>query len=188
MRTLIALLRAVNVGGTGKLPMAALRAMAEDAGFADVRTYIQSGNLLFRTGADPDAAKAAIEARLAAHAGRPVGVAMRTADGMRAVLDANPFSDAEPGKVGVLFLDAPPPPDTIGAAKGRADEAIRLGEREVFVHYPSGMGRSRLRFPAMAAGTFRNINTVAKLVGMAGPAGDDGGAGLNRASAPRPPA
>ena len=171
MHTFVALLRAVNVGGTGKLPMAELRAMAEAEGFGTVRTYIQSGNLVFETDRNVEQAKRALEARLQDHAGRPVGVVLRTAEEMSAILAANPFTDAEPSKVGVLFLEAAPPSDTRDAAKGRADEEIALGAREVFVHYPSGMGRTKLRFPAMAAGTVRNINTVAKLADMAGGSG-----------------
>ncbi|MFQ8432963.1 DUF1697 domain-containing protein [Amaricoccus sp. W119] len=165
MNTLVALLRAVNVGGV-KLPMAELRAMAEAAGYENARTYIQSGNLVFATSDEADAARAALEKRLELYAGKPVGVVMRTAEEMRAVLDANPFPDAEPSKVGILFLDAPPPPETIDVARGRADEALALGAREIFVHYPSGMGRSKLRFPAMSEGTSRNVNTVRKLVEM----------------------
>lgn len=167
METMIALLRAVNVGGTGKLPMAELRAIADAEGFSNARTYIQSGNLVFQTERGPAEAKDALEARLRTYAGKPVGVILRTAEEMAAVLAANPFPDAEPSKVGVLFLDAAPPRDTFEVAKGQADEQISLGPREVFVHYPSGMGRTKLRFPAMADGTVRNINTVAKLARMA---------------------
>lgn len=167
METLIALLRAVNVGGTGKLPMAELRSMAEAEGFDAVRTHIQSGNLVFQTERKVAEVKEALEARLHTYAGKSVGVILRSAEDMSAVLSANPFPDAEKSKVGVLFLDAAPPPDTGDAAKGQADEKIVLGTREVFVHYPSGMGRTKLRFPAMADGTVRNINTVAKLSEMA---------------------
>lgn len=166
METLIALLRAVNVGGTGKLPMAQLRSMAEASGFVRVKTYIQSGNLVFATDRRPNEVKAILEKRLETYAGKPVGVTVRTPEEMRAILEANPFSDAEPSKIGVLFLDTAPPSDTVEAAKGRADEQIVLGEREVFVHYPSGMGRSKLRFPAMKDGTVRNINTIEKLKEM----------------------
>ena len=166
METLIALLRAVNVGGTGKLPMAKLRSMAEASGFVRVKTYIQSGNLVFATDRKSNEAKAILEKRLETYAGKPVGVVVRTPEEMRAILEANPFPDAEPSKIGVLFLDTAPPSDTVEAAKGRADEQIVLGEREVFVHYPSGMGRTKLRFPAMKDGTVRNINTIAKLKDM----------------------
>lgn len=165
VNTLVALLRAVNVGGV-KLPMADLRAMAEAAGYGNARTYIQSGNLVFTTADEPCAARAALEKRLEVYAGKPVGVIMRTAEQMRAVLHANPFPDAEPSKVGILFLDSPPPIETIDVARGRADEVLALGEREIFVHYPSGMGRSKLRFPALSQGTSRNVNTVRKLVEM----------------------
>ena len=79
MKTFVALLRAVNVGGTGRLPMAELRTMCEAAGFARVRTYIASGNVVFATDHDAAAVQAALEARLAAYAGRPVTVCVRTA-------------------------------------------------------------------------------------------------------------
>lgn len=170
MTRLIALLRAVNVGGTGKLPMAELRAIAEAAGFAEVRTYIQSGNLVFSSTDDLSDVKRALEDRLESYAGKPVGVLLRTANEMAEVLDANPFSDANPSKVGVLFLDASPPDKTTETLKGQADEEVALGKREVYIHYPSGMGRTKLQLPAlsdMAEGTTRNINTVAKLAKMA---------------------
>lgn len=170
MRTLIALLRAVNVGGTGKLPMAELRSIAKAAGFTDVRTYIQSGNLVFSSDQELLVVREALEQRLERYAGKPVGILLRTADEMQEVLDANPFPQAEPSKVGVLFLDAAPPSDTDATVKGQADEEVALGHREVYIHYPSGMGRSKLRMPALAtmsAGTTRNINTVAKLVKLA---------------------
>lgn len=167
MNVLIALLRAVNVGGTGKMAMADLRELAEAAGFSEVRTYIQSGNLVFSTNKSPRAAKSALEQNLSSYADKPVGVVMRTADEMNDVLNANPFPDTEPSKVGVLFLDNPPRPDTIRTAKGQVDEEIELGKREIYVHYPSGMGRTKLRLASMSEGTVRNINTVSKLVKMA---------------------
>lgn len=170
MRTLIALLRAVNVGGTGKLPMGELRAIAEAAGFEGIRTFIQSGNLVFCTGGTMEEAKAELEWRLAEHAGKAVSVVMREALEMQSVLQANPFPEAEPSQVAVIFLEAAPPPDTIESARGRTDEVIAVGVREVYVHYPSGMGRSKLRLQAMEIGTAGNVNTVAKLVGMAGKA------------------
>lgn len=167
MQTLIALLRAVNVGGTGKLPMAELRNLANAAGLSDVRTYIQSGNLICASADKPAEVKKTLEERLEAYAGKPVGIVMRTANEMQQVLDNNPFPDAEPSKVGVLFLEGPPPPQTIEGAKGQTDEEVTLGPREVYIHYPTGMGRSKLRLAAMSAGTVRNINTVSKLVKLA---------------------
>ena len=85
MTAYIALLRAVNVGGTGKLPMADLKRIGEEAGFTKVRTYIASGNLLFESNFGEAAVKAALEARLEAYAGKRVGVLVRTAEEMAAV-------------------------------------------------------------------------------------------------------
>src|SRR5215218_5761068 len=79
MTSYVALLRAVNVGGTGKLPMADLKALCEAAGFQAVRTYIASGNVVFRSDADAPAVKAALETCLRVYAGKPVGVLVRTA-------------------------------------------------------------------------------------------------------------
>ena len=74
MGSFVALLRAVNVGGTGKLPMSELKAMCEELGFLAARTYIASGNVVFATRKSEAAIKAALEKRLAAYAGKPVGV------------------------------------------------------------------------------------------------------------------
>lgn len=166
MTTYVALLRAVNVGGKGKMPMADLRSLAEAAGLSEVRTYIQSGNLVFSSVKTPSAVKSVLEEELGGYAKKPVGVVIRTSQEMQAVLEANPFPDAEPSKVGVLFLDKPLSPNEIDTAKGRENEEIELGDRELFIHYPSGMGRTKLRLSAMSEGTARNINTVGKLVKM----------------------
>ena len=167
MTAFVALLRAVNVGGTGKLPMADLRAMCERAGFEDVLTYIASGNVVFRSAASEGEARAALEAALAAHAGRPVGVLVRTAAEMAGVLSANPFPDADPSRTLAIFLDRAPAADAAEGATHRGTEEIRLGTREIYVRYGEDMGRSRLRIPAARAGTARNMNTVAVLARMA---------------------
>lgn len=167
MNTLIALLRAVNVGGTGKLPMDALRSLCEQAGFTNVRTYIQSGNVVFDTALPISAVKRALEARLQDYCGKPVGVVLRDGEQMRGVLARNPFPHAPPAKVAVLFLDEAPAADAALTTKGQTDEEVVAGNLEVFIHYPSGMGRSKLRVPAASAGTARNLNTVAKLAAMA---------------------
>ena len=167
MNTWIALLRAVNVGGTGKLPMAELRAMCEAIGFADVRTYIASGNVVLRSAHGEQQVKALLEDGLARHAGKPVGVLVRTPEEMAAVLAANPFPEAAPTRNLVIFLDAAPPSDTLAAVSHRNDEEIALGKREIHVHYGAGMADSKLRIPAAKNGTARNMNTVARLVAMA---------------------
>jgi uncharacterized protein (DUF1697 family) len=157
----VALIRAVNVAGQ-KLLMSDLKAIAEQLGLDQARTYIASGNLLFASRKAEGRVKAELEAALAKHMGKPVGVMVRTATEMAAVVTANPFPKA--GKKAVaIFLDHKPPKEAAAAAKGAADEEVAPGKREIYVHYPSGMGQSKLRIPAAARGTGRNMNSVAKL-------------------------
>jgi uncharacterized protein (DUF1697 family) len=167
MTAYVALLRAINVGGTGRLLMSDLVALCRDAGFVRVETYIASGNVVFESKIAAPRVKAEIEIRLQAHAGKPIGVVVRTASEMQAVLDVNAFPKANPRLTYAIFLDEPPPSDSLIHARGRKDEDMRLGKREIFVYYPSGMGGSKLRIPAAKTGTARNMNTVAKLVEIA---------------------
>jgi uncharacterized protein (DUF1697 family) len=163
----VALLRAVNVGGTGKLPMHDLKQVCETAGFRAVRTYIASGNVVFGSERPEAEIKAVLEDRLRAYAGQPVGVLVRNAAEMAAVLSHNPFPDAAPNRVVAIFLDRPPTPDMLASVTGRQGEEIGLGAREIYVHYGNGMGSSKLRIPAARDGTARNINTITKLAAMA---------------------
>jgi len=167
MSTFIALLRAVNVGGTGKLPMTELKSMCESAGFTAVRTYIASGNVVFDSKKSAAQVKAALEAALLQYAGKPVQVMVRTAPELAQVLAANPFPQAAPNRTVAIFLDTAPPADTLEKLSGRKDEAIELGKREIYVHYGEGMAQSKLKIRAAGEGTARNINTIAKLVDMA---------------------
>jgi uncharacterized protein (DUF1697 family) len=167
MGAFIALLRAVNVGGTGKLPMSELKAMCEELGFSSVRTYIASGNVVFSSRKSEAAIKSALEKRLAAYAGKPVGVLVRNAAEMAEVSAKNPFPKAAPNRTMAIFLDEAPPKDTIATVRGRTDEEIKLGKREIYVHYGEGMGQSKLAIPAAKTGTARNMNTVATLAKMA---------------------
>lgn len=164
--TYVALLRAVNVGGTGKLPMADLRALCEVEGFVDVRTYIASGNVVFRAAGTQAEVKAALEAMLARHFGKPAGVMVRTHAELAAVLAANPFPDAAGNRLVVVLLDAAPPDDAAGRASHRQGERIAPGLRELYIDYGAGMRDSKLVVPAAKAGTGRNLNTVMKLVEM----------------------
>lgn len=167
MTAFIALLRAVNVGGTGKLPMTELTAMCEALGYGQVKTWIASGNVVFTSDHPEVRVKADLEAKLLAWAGKSVGVMVRTADEMRAVLAANPFPDAAPNRTVAIFLVDAPAADCTDDARGLKNEEIRLGEREIFVHYGDGMAASKLVIPAAKAGTARNMNTIAKLADMA---------------------
>ena len=167
MAAFVALLRAVNVGGTGKLPMSELKAMCEELGFGQVRTYIASGNVVFTSRKSESAIKTALEKRLKTYAGKPVGVALRSAAEMAQVLADNPFPKAKPNRTVAIFLDGKPPNDTLSAVRGQKGEEIKLGRREIYVHYGDGMGQSKLVIPAATAGTARNLNTVATLAKMA---------------------
>ena len=167
MTGFVALLRAVNVGGTGKLPMSDLKALCEDAGFEAVRTYIASGNVVFETSRTEAQVKAALETALHGYAGKPVGVCVRTAAEIAGVRDDDPFPEGPRNRTVAIFLDAPPPPDALDHAVGVQGEQMALGLREIYVLYDEGMGQSKLRIPAAKTGTARNLNTVAKLAAMA---------------------
>jgi uncharacterized protein (DUF1697 family) len=167
MPVFIVLLRAVNVGGTGKLPMDELKAMCAAEGYSRVQTYIASGNVAFHTTKSERKVRAAFEARLESYAGKPVGVIIRTLEEMAGVLKSNPFPKSAPNRTVAIFLDDPPPPGSLGDAKGLAGEELHLGGREIYVSYGAEMASSRLRIPAAKSGTARNLNTVAKLVELA---------------------
>jgi uncharacterized protein (DUF1697 family) len=167
MGSFVALLRAVNVGGTGKLPMSDLKAMCEELGFAAVRTFIASGNVVFTSRKSETAIKSALERRLAAYAGKPVGVLVRSAAEMAQVAADNPFPKAAPNRTMAVFLDRAPPADALAHVRGQKDEQVKLGRREIYVHYGEGMAKSKLVIPAAKSGTARNMNTVATLAKMA---------------------
>jgi uncharacterized protein (DUF1697 family) len=166
MTAFVALLRAVNVGGR-KLIMTDLKGVAEGLGFAAVKTFIASGNLLFTSAKSEDAVKQALEAALTRHMGKTVGVMVRTAKEMADIAMANPFASEPGNRVVAIFLDQSPPKDAAGQAKNVNHERMALGAREIYVHYPSGQGQSKLRIPAAANGTARNMNTVKKLAELA---------------------
>jgi uncharacterized protein (DUF1697 family) len=170
MTAYVAFLRAVNVGGTGALPMATLREMGEACGFANVRTYIASGNLLFESELGEAAIKAALEAKLADRAGRPVEVFVRSGDQLAAVVAANPYPDAHGSRHMVFFYDAEPAPDLIDQLRDWQGERAALGTRELHVDYGDGIRFTRLKIPGKENRTGRNMNTVRKLAALAQPA------------------
>lgn len=157
-----ALLRAVNVGGV-TVRMTDLKALCEACGLTNVQTYIASGNVVFDAKAPAAKVKSALEAALKDLVGKPVPVFLRTGSELAAVVAANPFPDATPSKVMAVFLDDVPPADTLERVMHQTVEQIVPGAHEIFIHYPDGMGRSKLRVRAAEAGTARNMNTVAKL-------------------------
>lgn len=173
MAVFVAFLRAVNVGGTGKLAMSELRELCEDAGFENVTTYIQSGNLVLTSKLAAAKVKQKLEAALRQKMGKPVGVFLRTPTELEAIVKRNPFKKAAPNQLLVLFLDRAAPKSALANLEIPGREEVKLSGREVFIHYPDGMGRSKLKIPLADTATGRNLNTVRKLIelGRAGAAG-----------------
>ncbi len=159
-----ALLRAVNVGGTGKLPMAELKALCEALGLAQVRTYIASGNVVFASDHDEAKLKASLEAALAKRYGKQIDVLVRSAADMARVVANHPWPDRPGNRVVAIFVDGPL---SLDGMVGQRDEVVALGQRELFVDYADGMADTKLRIPCAKLGTARNMNTVTKLAELA---------------------
>lgn len=176
--THIALLRAVNVGGTGKVAMADLRAMLADLGFSAPQSLLQSGNLVFGSEATGAALEALLEREAKARLGLATDFIVRTADEWRSIVAANPFTamaEDDPSHLVVMPLKAPP--DIAGLDALRAwipgREAIEVVGRELYISYPDGIGTSKLTGAIIerrlaARGTARNWNTATKLTALAG--------------------
>ena len=178
MPVAISMLRGINVGGHNSLKMESLRAMYESLGLRDAQTYVQSGNVVFRTTARDLAPLAKrIEGKIEQTFGFRPGVIIRSSSDLREVIRRNPFATRqgiEPGKLLITFLAAVPSPEAREKMLGiQADpEEMHIEGREVYAYYPNGMGRAKLS-PALiertlkTAGTGRNWNTVTKLLEMA---------------------
>lgn len=168
MNTHIAFLRAVNVGGTGKLPMADLKAICTKLGFKNARTYIASGNLAFESQLTAEQARKALEKQLEAYAGKPIGIIMRSIADLKLIEDANPFPDAPGNKVLVLLLDRGVESADTESVRHHTSEEIRTSKNEIYIHYPDGQGKSKLTLKqAQADGTARNMNTILKVKQLA---------------------
>lgn len=176
--THVALLRGINVGGNNKVPMAELRAALTASRFADVSTYIQSGNVLFSaTESDTAVLENAVAEVIAGTFGIKIDVVVVTRDQLAAVLSHNPYaSEPNPKYVHVVFLGAEPDLarlDAAGqeaAAKGSRD-TVTAGERVLYLHTPDGYGTSELgkalvKLSKSSKGTARNIATTAKLLSL----------------------
>lgn len=166
MTSFVALLRAINVGGTGKLEMSELRRLCERCGFTRVTTYIQSGNVVFQSKRSERTVLKLLEQTLAERMGKPVGVRLRSAQEFSTVLEHNPFPDAPPNKLLVQFLDKPAPRGALDEVETPGGEQLVAHGREVFIYFPEGQGNSRLKLPFLKAGTSRNLNTVRALHSM----------------------
>lgn len=163
MTAFVALIRAVNVAGTGKLPKEDLKAMGEACGFENVRTFINSGNLLFTTDLPETEAKKRIEARLAAYFGKPVPAFVRSAKEMAAAVAKDPFTDDKPSRRYAHFIDEESSLAMLDEARDVAGERMALGPRLLYVSYGEGIGKTRLKLPAIKQGTARNMNSVGRM-------------------------
>ena len=176
MARLIALLRAVNVGGR-KLPMAELRALCAELGWQDVATYIQSGNLVFSASGTGAALEARLEAAIRERFGLEVPVMIRSAAEWRACLKANPFpavAREAPNRLQILVSKRPPDPRAAERlmARARGGEDAKAAGGALWIHYPGGVGVSKLTPAAIdravgSPATGRNYRTALKLREMA---------------------
>ena len=163
MTAYVALIRAVNVSGTGKLPKEELKAMGEACGFEQARTFINSGNLLFSSHLAETAVRHRMEDRLASYFNKPTVVFVRSATEMAEAVAGNPFGDDKPSRVMAHFIDEKPMQEMIDEARDVAGERMALGPRLIYVSYGDGIGKTRLKLPAVKQGTARNMNSVAKI-------------------------
>lgn len=175
----IALLRGVNVGGAKKVAMADLKAMIEALGFAEVKTLLQSGNVVFRAGGETEAdLEALLEAETEKRLGLKTSYLVRDAAQWRAIIDANPFPEeaqAEPSRTLVTVGRAAMPAEALDAVRAvmRPHEKLEAVERQVYAWFGEGMGQSKAaevlnRKAAKAAATGRNWNTVVKIGALLG--------------------
>ncbi len=177
MQTWIALLRGINVGGNNLLPMAKLKQDLESLKSRNVRTYIQSGNVVFDSAAGNAASLSKqITARInTQHGFEPRVLLLRPADLLSAI-ESNPFPAAvdTPQTLHFYFLDTPAvSPDLEALDKAKApSENFRCVDRVFYLHAPAGVARSRLaanveKYLGVVA-TARNYRTVKKLLAIAG--------------------
>ena len=163
MTAYVALVRAVNVSGTGKLPKEDLKAIGEACGFDACRTFINSGNLLFTSELSEAEAKARMEQRVADFLGKSAPVYVRSVAEMAEAVARNPFTDDQPNRVFAHFIDEQPAQAMLDEARDVAGERLALGPRLIYVSYGEGIGKSKLKLPAVKRGTARNMNSVAKM-------------------------
>lgn len=171
----IVFLRAVNVGGTGKVPMADLRTMLGELGYRDVATWIQSGNIVLTPPdgvAEADLAQT-IEAAIAERMGVRTRAIVRTRQALEEALNAYPWSDALPKLAHIIFLDRAPDPDAIVALQERdfGDDIWTIVGREMFVRYDEQIQSSKLSNAAIervlkVSSTARNLTTVRKMLSL----------------------
>jgi len=172
MRTYVALLRGINLGSHNKVPMADLRALFDGLGAEDVETYVQSGNVVFKSADGAEKLTRAIERRIQRDLGLSVTVIVLTRPQLTKVLDGNPFAKGkkDPAKLHVTFVAEKPARAKVSKLdpeRGEPDE-FRVVGSQIYLHCPNGYGRTKLTNAYFekqlgVAATTRNWKTVTKL-------------------------
>lgn len=178
MRTHVALLRGINVGGNNKVPMKDLRALVASLGYGDVETYIQSGNVVLSSEADAEDIRVCVERAVAEKMGVSCPVVVVTREELARVVAGNPFQVDDDRRLHAVFRSSPFGADDLEAvdtavararAKGSRDE-VSIADKTMYLWTPDGFGRSELAAQlsraAMAGGTARNWATVSRLMEM----------------------
>ena len=177
MTAYVALLRAVNVGGTNRVPMAELRAALEARGLGGVSTVLASGNVLLRSAEPEHVVAGQIGDTIAVTFGVRVGVVVRSGGELASVVGRNPFlaegADREPATLHVAFLSEQPSAVAVATLDPYRSppDAFAVAGRAVYLSYPNGSGRSRLTLDYLERrlgvdGTARNWRTVVRLAGL----------------------
>ena len=173
MTVQIALLRAINVGGI-KVSMTDLRALFIDLGFEDVRTLLNTGNVVFRSKSKTGATlEKVLETEFAKRTGRPTEFFLRTAEEWKSIIARNPMTDEarrDPGHLLVVLLKSSPTNQEVDALRAAivGPEIVQADGKQAYIYYPAGVGLSKLTAKLIekklgAPGTGRNWNTVLKL-------------------------
>jgi uncharacterized protein (DUF1697 family) len=178
MTVVISMLRGVNLASHNRIKMDDLRALYESLGLRGAQTYVQSGNVIFRTAAqDLIRLSKKIENAVEREFGFQSSVIVRTASELRDVVERNPFahrSGIEPNRLLVNFLASHPSPevrDQVLRIKTDPEE-LRIDGRELYIYFPNGMARPKMSWQVLERtlkipGTSRNWNSVTKMLGIA---------------------
>ena len=172
----IVLLRGINLGPRNRIAMPQLRKLLETAGFDDVRTYVQSGNIVLSTRRRPESTAVACEKLIGDELGLDIPVVVRTRDELAEIVRRDPLGDVadDPKRYQVSFLDGEPDPKAIEklAAAAAGGERIEAIGREIYAWHPDGIARSKMWAALAGKGigvkaTARNWTTVTTLLHMA---------------------
>ncbi len=172
----IVLLRGINLGPSNRIAMPALRDLLTAAGFDDVRTYLQSGNVVLSSDAAPEQLARDCERLINESFGLAIEVLARTRDELAAVVERNPLGEVavDPKRYQVSFMSAEPDPAALSSCAALAasgEQLVAIG-RELYAWHPAGIGRSKMwaKLAGAALGvtaTARNWSTVTALLALA---------------------